>query len=183
MAIGALLFSVAVFSCGNPFWPEDSRDHYTDGSDMDLRVGKNGNWWINGSDTGIPSNGQQSPVDVRIGDNGNWFIDGQDTGVPATGPQGPQGESGSQGEQGEQGPAPELVTGIRVFRDEYPYYADEPFDLPLGESVTLVATVYPDDAVIQTVLWETADGNIRLSRPAVARSAMTTGNSIVVTAL
>lgn len=42
---------------------------------------------------------------VAIGDNGNWFIDGVDTGKPSRGEKGEQGEQGPQGEQGEQGPA------------------------------------------------------------------------------
>ena len=41
----------------------------------------------------------------EIGDNGNWFIDGEDTGVPATGPAGPQGPQGEQGATGATGPA------------------------------------------------------------------------------
>ena len=32
--------------------------------------------------------------DVAIGANGNWFVDGDDTGLPATGPKGPQGDPG-----------------------------------------------------------------------------------------
>lgn len=45
---------------------------------------------------------------VAIGDNGNWFIDGVDTGKPSRGEKGEQGEqgpAGPQGPQGEQGPA------------------------------------------------------------------------------
>ena len=46
---------------------------------------------------------------IAIGENGNWFIDGVDTGVKAEGkdgepgPQGPQGPQGEKGEQGEPG--------------------------------------------------------------------------------
>lgn len=43
--------------------------------------------------------------DVTIGDNGNWFINGVDTGKPSRGEQGPQGPAGPEGPQGEQGPA------------------------------------------------------------------------------
>ena len=38
-----------------------------------------------------------------IGENGNWFVNGEDTGVAATGPAGPQGEKGETGAQGPQG--------------------------------------------------------------------------------
>ncbi len=44
----------------------------------------------------------QTPV-IEIGANGNWFINGVDTGVAATGPAGPQGEKGETGAQGEKG--------------------------------------------------------------------------------
>ena len=54
-------------------------------------------------------NGKDGSV-VKIGANGNWFIDNVDTGKPArgekgetvaTGPQGPQGETGATGPQGQ----------------------------------------------------------------------------------
>ena len=57
---------------------------------------------------------------VTMGDNGNWFIDGQDTGVSYKGEkgdkgdqgeQGPAGPQGPQGEQGPAGPAGEAGTG------------------------------------------------------------------------
>ena len=40
-----------------------------------------------------------------IGENGNWYINGEDTGKPSRGEQGLQGEPGPQGERGPQGPA------------------------------------------------------------------------------
>lgn len=43
--------------------------------------------------------------DVTIGDNGNWYINGVDTGKPSRGEQGPQGPAGPEGPQGERGPA------------------------------------------------------------------------------
>ena len=42
--------------------------------------------------------------EVTIGDNGNWFINGVDSGVSAVGPQGPPGETGPQGPPGGTGP-------------------------------------------------------------------------------
>lgn len=38
-----------------------------------------------------------------IGDNGNWWMDGSDLGIPATGPKGDTGAQGSAGEKGDQG--------------------------------------------------------------------------------
>ena len=57
---------------------------------------------------GNPGVDGHTPV-ISVGTNGNWFVDGEDTGIHAqgpqgeTGPQGPQGEVGPQGSQGEQG--------------------------------------------------------------------------------
>lgn len=42
--------------------------------------------------------------DVTIGDNGNWYINGKDTGKPSQGPQGPEGPQGPRGPQGPEGP-------------------------------------------------------------------------------
>ena len=41
---------------------------------------------------------------VEIGDNGNWFIDGEDTGMPSRGEKGDKGDKGDKGETGAQGP-------------------------------------------------------------------------------
>lgn len=40
---------------------------------------------------------------VTIGENGNWFIDGEDTGLPARGPQGETGAPGEKGDKGDPG--------------------------------------------------------------------------------
>ena len=45
-----------------------------------------------------------SGVIPEIGANGNWYIDGADTGKPSRGETGPQGPTGPQGETGPQGP-------------------------------------------------------------------------------
>ena len=44
---------------------------------------------------------------VEIGENGNWFIDGVDTGNPSRGEKGEQGDQGPIGPEGPQGPAGE----------------------------------------------------------------------------
>jgi len=41
---------------------------------------------------------------ISVGTNGNWFVDGEDTGIHAQGPQGETGQQGPQGEVGPQGP-------------------------------------------------------------------------------
>lgn len=55
-------------------------------------IGNNGNWWVGGVDTGVPSEAS-APY---IGPNGNWFTgEGVDTGVHAAGPPGPPGVPGT----------------------------------------------------------------------------------------
>lgn len=79
------------------------------------KIGENGNWWINGEDTGIPAcgkdgtNGQDgkdavAPT-VEIGANGNWYINGEDTGVPA------RGKDGQNGQDGRDGHTPTITIG------------------------------------------------------------------------
>ena len=82
---GAVITSVTSTSDG---W------HVTlsDGSSFDVKNGKDGQNGTNGKDG---SNGS-APV-IEIGSNGNWFIDGKDTGVSAKGPQGPEGPAGPAG--------------------------------------------------------------------------------------
>lgn len=62
-----------------------------------ITIGENGNWFINGVDTGSPSKGDDgidgnTPI-ITIGKNGNWFIDGVDTGSPSKGDNGIDGNS------------------------------------------------------------------------------------------
>ena len=93
-----------------------------------VEIGDNGNWFIDGVDTGMPSRGAagQDGADGQDGQDGQdgkdgyvpsieirdgyWYIDGVNTGQAAQGEKGEQGEQGPQGpqgEQGEQGPAGE----------------------------------------------------------------------------
>lgn len=77
--------------------------HFSDGQSITLtngqtpiiNIGENGNWFINGVDTGKPSQGEdgmdgtdgidgQTPS-IEIGENGNWFINGVDTEIKAEG--------------------------------------------------------------------------------------------------
>ena len=73
----------------------------TDGKDGSVvTIGENGNWFIDGKDTGVAASGGKDGKDgkdgadgkdgkdgsvVTIGENGNWFIDGVDTNVHASG--------------------------------------------------------------------------------------------------
>ena len=58
-------------------------------------IGANGNWWIDGEDTGKPSRGDKGDPGEK-GDKGD------------TGPQGPQGVQGPPGEDGKDGETPSL---------------------------------------------------------------------------
>lgn len=63
-----------------------------------ITIGDNGNWYIDGIDTGKPSQGEdgvngedgtngtdgKTPT-IEIGENGNWIINGTDTGIKAEG--------------------------------------------------------------------------------------------------
>ena len=60
--------------------------------------GENGEQGIQGE----PGEDGHTPV-IEIGDNGNWFIDGVDTGVSSKGEPGEKGDTGEQGPQGEPG--------------------------------------------------------------------------------
>ncbi len=68
---------------------EDGKDGIT----PEIAIGSNGNWYINGEDSGIKAQGP-------AGEDG---IDGEPGKDGADGQQGPQGEQGIQGEQGPQG--------------------------------------------------------------------------------
>lgn len=60
-----------------------------------IKIGDNGNWWIDGVDTGKPAQGESGvkgeATKITIGTNGNWLIDGIDSGVPASGQKGKDG--------------------------------------------------------------------------------------------
>lgn len=49
-----------------------------------IAIGDNGNWFIDGVDTGKSSQGEDGITpNIKIGINGNWFINGIDTGTKA----------------------------------------------------------------------------------------------------
>lgn len=63
---------------------------FSDGKKIVIRdgatpmIGENGNWWINGVDTGVKAEGVDGSTPY-IGSNGNWWINDKDTGVKAEG--------------------------------------------------------------------------------------------------
>lgn len=79
-----------------------------DVSDVPLvEIGENGNWFIEGVDTGVSATGPQGPQgpagedgqkpEITISEDGFWVIDGEKTTVSAQGPQGPAGPAGEDG--------------------------------------------------------------------------------------
>lgn len=51
-----------------------------------IEIGENGNWWIDGKDTGHAATGDGGTApQITIGSNGNWWINGEDTGTSAKG--------------------------------------------------------------------------------------------------
>ena len=68
----------------------------------EIYIGENGNWYINGYDTGVKARGDDG-ITPHIGANGNWYIGESDTLVPARGPKGDKGDKGETGPAGPQG--------------------------------------------------------------------------------
>ena len=61
--------------------------------------------WLEQGNTGTEQDYLESLMPaITIGENGNWFINGEDSGIKAQGPQGSEGQQGPAGEQGPQGP-------------------------------------------------------------------------------
>jgi outer membrane murein-binding lipoprotein Lpp len=51
-----------------------------------IEIGENGNWWVDGRDSGHPAKGEAGAAPrIEIGGNGNWWIGGEDTGASAKG--------------------------------------------------------------------------------------------------
>ncbi len=109
-----------------------------DGKDAvapEVKIGENGNWWINGVDTEVKATGAQGEKGdktvVAIGTDGYWYIDGEPTEVKAKGEDGHtpvitinadgywciDGEptevkaTGAQGEKGEKGDKTVITIG------------------------------------------------------------------------
>lgn len=55
-----------------------------------IAIGLNGNWFVNGQDTG-----KSATANITIGSDGYWYVNGQNTGQSAQGLQGPTGPAGS----------------------------------------------------------------------------------------
>ena len=105
-----------------------------DGKTPEIKIGENGNWFIDGVDTNVKAQGEKGDKgdagengsdgkdgvngsdgkdgkdgadgktpEIKIGENGNWFIDGVDTNVKAQGEKGDKGDAGENGSDGKDG--------------------------------------------------------------------------------
>lgn len=98
-------------------------------------IGENGNWYLKGEDTGLPSRGEKGEQGIpgakgetgasgkdgsapEIGANGNWYIDGKDTGKPSRGEKGETGDRGETGAAGENGITPTIGANGNWFLGE-----------------------------------------------------------------
>ena len=77
----------------------------SDGKTFTLTNGKDGKDGANGTNGTNGTNGKDGKNGsvVTIGDNGNWFIDGKDTGKPSKGANGKDGKDGKDGVNGTNG--------------------------------------------------------------------------------
>lgn len=101
---------------------EDGKDGIT----PEIAIGSNGNWYINGEDSGIKAQGPagEDGIDGEPGKDGADGQQGQqgEQGIQGEqGPQGPQGEKGEQGEQGPQGePGKSAYETFMQYNPDYP---------------------------------------------------------------
>ena len=150
-----------------------------DGYTPEITIGSNGNWFIDGKDTGKPSQGNpgepgtpgdpgdpgepgHSPV-ITIGSNGNWFIDGEDTGITAKGKDGEDGEDGQDGQDGQDGEdGKDGVSPTIIYKDGEFYWALNG-ELIMVDGKPVPATTVPsfevnaDGHLIMTILGKTID--------------------------
>ena len=79
-----------------------------------IEIGENGNWFVDGVDTGVSSKGESGADGTNgedgstpyIGENGNWWIGEEDTGIKAEGKDGTDGVDGENGKDGADGLTP-----------------------------------------------------------------------------
>jgi hypothetical protein len=145
-------------------------------------IGENGNWFINGVDTGHPSRGADgingmagsgTVVIPTIGSNGNWFINGVDTGKPSRGATGPTGASGRDGYNGADGrdgvcqTCPGATVDIpvtpvtpEVYPDPVVEYTNPNFTLLVGDNCQLVAKGFVGGSGLFQISSKTYDSTV-----------------------
>ena len=119
-----------------------------DGADgLTPYIGKNGNWWIGDTDTGISASGEKGDK----GDQGEQGIQGEKGDKGDQGEQGIQGEKGDKGDQGEQGIQGEA--GVSVVDVEITYGTND------NGEVVMRFTFYMSDSstIVEEVVIGTAE--------------------------
>lgn len=120
----------------------------SDGSSFTLTNGSNG------------QNGQAGSV-VTIGENGNWFIDGVDTGLAAQGKDGQNGQNGQNGEQGEKGEDGADAPTVYYYPGEDGYFVKVTID-PDGKKTEETTTISYLVAGCVTAVLDTENGVLTL---------------------
>lgn len=110
--VGETLKESVIYRCNNiNNWSkteEKAIDYITVTTKGNVKIGENGNWYIDDVDTGLPSRGEKGEQGEKgeKGDQGEPGIQGEkgDKGDPGEqGPQGIQGEKGDKGDKGDTG--------------------------------------------------------------------------------
>ena len=112
-------------------------------------------------DTGAAGADGVAPV-VTIGDNGNWFINGVDTGKPSRGEKGETGATGATGATGPQGPAgpqgPKGEAGVAGAKAVY--YVPGTEGAEKGFWVKVDPNTDPETRTVTTEKWVGVDPNM-----------------------
>ena len=86
--------------------------------------GEKGSDGVNGSDGKDGKDGVDGKTpEIKIGENGNWFIDGVDTNVKAQGEKGDKGDSGEKGSDGKDGVNGK--SAYEIYKEKYGYEGTE----------------------------------------------------------
>ena len=122
--------------------------------------GKDGKDGVNGKDG---ANGQNGSV-VTIGANGNWFIDGKDTGFASKGADGKDGKDGKDGVNGENGKDAVQVwyePCTDKTSDAYGYWVKYTYDPATKQTTSEVTTksVFAEGGVV-TAVYNTDDNTL-----------------------
>ncbi|MDR1517652.1 MAG: hypothetical protein LBS52_06130 [Dysgonamonadaceae bacterium] len=133
-----------VFSNGNKMVLKNGQDG-ADGHTPVITIGANGNWLIDGTDTGVKAagtNGTNGDTPT-IGANGNWFIGGTDTGVKAAGTNGTDGQE-----------APRII-GVVDVGGTIIFYLSDGTTVTLGKMETIGLWVLSEGS------WGSGNGQLR----------------------
>lgn len=127
----------------------------SDGKTFQLKNGTNGTNGTNGANGSV----------VSIGANGNWFIDGKDTGKPSQGAKGEQGGQGSQGKPGDSGTSAPTIyyyPGVDGAEAGLWVKVTKTADGKEVKEVTKTPCI-PDDKKAVSAVWDTENGYLILT--------------------